>query len=90
METAQQDTFMKKNVRGQQTMWNRLRDDLFIVRDIFHDEERVLELSELLSTHRKAILHVRALPGDGHHKFTVFLLMHCVADLLHIGPSRNC
>ena len=82
VETAQQDTFVKKNIEGQQTMWNRLRDDLFIARDIFHDEERVLELTELLSTHRKARLHVRTLPGDSHHKITVFLF-----DALCCGSS---
>ena len=54
-------------------LWRRSSDDLLVVRDSLHGEEPVLELSEFLSKHREATLHVRGLPGDGHHKFTVFL-----------------
>ena len=82
METAQQDAFMKQSVKRQQTMGKRLSDNLLVVQDSLHEEEPVLELSEFLSKHREATLHVRGLPGDGHHKFTVFLF-----DALCCGSS---
>ena len=54
-------------------LWKRSSDDRLVVRNKLYADEPELELSEFLSTHREATLHVRNLNGDAYHTFTVFL-----------------
>ena len=54
-------------------LWTHSSDDRLVVRNKLYADEPVLELSEFLSTHREATLHVRTLSGDAYHTFTVFL-----------------
>ena len=53
------------------------------------EEEPVLEVSEFPSKHREATLHVRGLPGDGYHRFTVFLFdALCCGSFAHWSIKR--
>ena len=57
-------------------LWKQSSDDNWVVRDSWHKEKPVLALSDFLTKHTKATLHVRSLAGIGHqtdHKITVFM-----------------
>ncbi|MEC8484340.1 MAG: hypothetical protein VXY99_11025, partial [Pseudomonadota bacterium] len=57
-------------------LWKQSSDDGWVVRDSWHKEQPMLALSDFLTKHRKATLHVRSLTGIGHqtdHKITVFM-----------------
>ena len=57
-------------------LWKQASNDSWVVRDSWHKEQPMLALSDFLTKHTKATLHVRSLTGISHqtdHKITVFM-----------------